>query len=129
MPQFNTTTISVEDTGNNQLTIGMAQNVGAVNVKISATGDNCFGISKNGVILSSNICTKAAKELYNPNTDTIVFDIIAPKKTAGSTAIKIDLCPPVANATQCITKTQVIQVLPGPTRQITLTAATDIVMA
>lgn len=71
----------------------MAQDVGPVNVKISGVGDNCFQIRRKGKQLSSNICKKDAKEYYNPYTDNVAFDIIMTQKKAGSTAIRIKLCP------------------------------------
>jgi len=64
----------------------------------------------NGRVLSENICTKTAEEYYNPNTETYPFDLIVNQKKAGSTALKIELCPSVGNL--CITQQKVITILP-----------------
>ncbi|MEI6672318.1 MAG: hypothetical protein WCL02_02930 [bacterium] len=100
--------------------------MGKINVKISGTGDNCFEVQRNNSILSKDICTKNAQEYYNPNTDSITFDIIlGQQKKAGSTALKIELCPAVGN--KCIIKQQVINILPGPIDNIHIQSP-DIVM-
>lgn len=117
------TIINVEDTGTNEITIGMAQDVGPVNVKISGVGDNCFQIRRKGKQLSSNICKKDAKEYYNPYTDNVAFDIIMTQKKAGSTAIRIKLCPWTSNV--CITKQQVVNIVPGPVQTIRIQTDAD----
>ncbi|MEI8009084.1 MAG: hypothetical protein WCI00_07040 [bacterium] len=63
-------------------------------------------------MLSENICTKKAQEYYNPNTEDLTFEIVLNKKTAGSTALMIELCPEIGNA--CITRQEVINIIPGP---------------
>jgi len=90
------TIISVDTTGNSQIKIGMAQDMGNINVKISATGDNCVAISRNGTTYDgANICNKPAKEYYNPNKEEYIFDVVVKERKAGTTAIKIELCPPI----------------------------------
>ena len=84
LPKFDSTTINVDSTGTNQLRIGMMQDMGNINIKISATGDNCFGIKRGAKVISENICEKEAKEYYNPSDEEIVFSLVH-KKTAGST--------------------------------------------
>ena len=96
----------------------MAQDMGKINVKISGTGDNCFGIKRGTTVLSENICTKKAQEYYNPNTEDLAFDIVLNKKTAGSTALMIELCPAIGSV--CITKQAVIHIMPGPIDTIQL---------
>ncbi|MCX6825442.1 MAG: VCBS repeat-containing protein [candidate division SR1 bacterium] len=120
------TIVGVDDSGSTQIKVGMTDNLGDINVKISGTGDNCFAINRNKTVLSDNICTKPAKEFYNPNTDEYVFDSIIKQKKAGVTTIKIELCPAGSNI--CIVKQQVISILPGPIKTITLQSPTDIVM-
>lgn len=113
------TIIGVNDTSNAKLKIHMAQDVGDVNIKISGTGDNCFALHENGQVLSDDICTKKAQGLYNPNTQDLTFDLILTKKTAGTTALKIELCTPLEN--KCIaniTKQQIINIIPGPIETI-----------
>ena len=103
--------IWVDATGNAQIKIGMAQDMGKINVKISWTGDNCFGIMRGTTTLSEDICTKKAQEYYNPNTEDLTFEIVLNKKTAGSTALMIELCPAIGNV--CITRQEVINIIPG----------------
>lgn len=111
--------IGVDTTGNAQIKIGMAQDMGTINIKISGTGDNCFGLRSKGKPLSRNICTDKAQAYYNPNTEENIFDIvIGQNKKAGSTALKIELCPAIGDA--CIIKQQVINIMPGPIETIEL---------
>lgn len=119
------TIIGVDTTGNTQIKMGMAQDVGKINVKISWTWDNCFAIQTKEKILSNDICTKKAQAFYNPNTEEYIFDIILNKKTAGATALIVELCPPTGNA--CITKQQVINIIPWPVENIKIQSP-DIVM-
>lgn len=126
------TMIGVDDssnavsTGNVHLKIGMAKDMGKINVKISGTGDNCFEIQRDNKSLSKDICTKNAQEYYNPNTEDITFDIIlGQQKKSGTTALKIQLCPAIGNT--CIIKQKVINILPGPIDKIQIQSP-DIVM-
>jgi len=70
------TIIGVDETGNAQIKIAMAEDMGRINIKMTGIGDNCFGIQRGKEILSSNICTTEAKEFFNPNTEPLVFDIV-----------------------------------------------------
>lgn len=112
------TIIWVDSTGNAQINIGMIQDMGKVNVKISWTGDNCFAIQSKSTMLSPNICTKKAQAFYNPNTEDYTFDIIISKKPVGTTALKIELCTPIGD--KCITKQQVINTIAWPVESIQL---------
>gem|GEM_PF-6000200 len=117
----------MEDTGTNQLTIGMAQDMGDIKVRMVGTGDNCFGIMRGQSTISTNICTHPAEDFYNPYTDQEIFTIKLNSLKAGSTSLQIQLCVPIASKDICITKPQVIQILPGPVDTIQLTTP-DIVM-
>ena len=127
LPTLEKTIISVEDTGTNQLTIGMAQDMGDIKVRMVGTGDNCFGIMRGQSTISTNICTHPAEDFYNPYTDQEIFTIKLNSLKAGSTSLQIQLCVPIASKDICITKPQVIQILPGPVDTIQLTTP-DIVM-
>ena len=78
--------------------------MGNINIKISSTGDNCFMIG------TKNTCNQEERTFENPNTEEQTFDLTLASKKAGSTAIKIQLCPGTND--QCIVKHHVIQILP-----------------
>ncbi|MEI6774303.1 MAG: hypothetical protein WCL18_05985 [bacterium] len=103
----------------------MAQDMGKINVKISGTGDNCFGIKRGNTTLSNNICKNKAQEYYNPNTEALTFEIVLNQKTAGITSLIIELCPAIGNT--CIIKQQVINIMPGSVENIQIQSP-DIVM-
>ena len=104
--------IGVNDTKPIQVKVAMAKDMGNINIKISATGDNCFMIG------TKNICNQEEKAYENPNIEEQIFDLTLSSKKAGSTAIKIQLCPGTND--QCIVKQHVIQILPWPVDTITL---------
>ena len=130
LPKFTTTTINLDNPEKNQIRLGMMQDVWDINVKISATGDNCFGIKRGNKIISQNICNKEVREYYNPNNKEILFDLIIDKKTAGSTSVQIQLCtvPILEEKEHCITKSEVIHTLPWAIKTIKLKTESDIVM-
>ncbi len=120
------TIIDIDSMENSQLKIGMSQNRWDSNIKIAWTGDNCVGISRKWKVLSENICIKKAQEYYNPNTEAYIFDIIVKQKKAWTTALNIEFCPTAGST--CITKQEIINILPWPIKTITLQSPTDIVM-
>jgi len=123
------TIIGVNDTGNAQITIGMMKDLGDVEVKISWIGDNCFKVQR-GAKTRGDICTAPAKEYFNPNKENYIFEIALNGNKAGSTALKIEFCPHIGWITNlpCITKQQVINILPWPVATMQVETPTDIVM-
>ena len=105
----------------------MAQDMGNIKLILSSTGDNCLSVKRNGISIGSNTCTKPAEDFYNPYQKQQTYTLSPVNKKAGSTALQIQICAPITTDI-CITKSQVIQILPGPVNKIELRTPTDILI-
>lgn len=98
-------------------------------MSISATGDNCLGLTTTeGKVVSSNLCTTPYKILANPAVDTTKYLITTPQKTVGATALKVNFCLPLADKTTCISKSQILTITPGKLAKVTIAAPTNVLM-
>jgi len=120
------TIVSVDSTGTNTITISATKDIGTIKIRIAGVGDNCFWITKNTTTLSNDICENPARDSFNAYNEPTVFKLDMKKPKAGSTAVKVEICLPTVQD-DCIMKSQVINILPGPVETITMTAP-DIVM-
>lgn len=75
MVKIDSTIVNSDSTGSNQITVGIAQDMGDIKVLMVGTGDNCFGIMRGQSVLSTNICTHPAEDFYDPYTDQETFAI------------------------------------------------------
>ena len=99
-----------------KLSIGLAKDLGDIEIRIAGLGDNCFKMMLGRSVSSADICSDPAKEIYNPNTENKSFDMIMTNKKAGSASIKVQLCIPSTNL--CISKQKVMHITPGPLDKI-----------
>lgn len=106
----------MDDTITPKLNIGLAKDLGDIEIRIAGLGDNCFKMILGRSVSSSDICKDPAKEIYNPNTENKSFDMIMTSKKAGNASIKVQLCIPSTNL--CISKQKVMHITPGSLKKI-----------
>ncbi len=106
----------MDDTVAPKLSIGLAKDLGDIEIRIAGLGDNCFKMMLGRSVSSSDICNDPAKEIYNPNTESKSFDMIMTNKKTGNASIKVQLCIPSTDL--CISKQKVMHITPGPLEKI-----------
>ncbi len=112
--------IENDSTGDNKIHIRSAKDIGNIKISIKAIGDVCFSLNKENET-KTNICEDPWEWVFNPYQKPTIFTLTPTAPKAGTTAIQIKICEPKANTEHCITKTKIINILPGPIHTIDIT--------
>ena len=105
-----------------QLKIWGTRDLGSLDIKIQATGDNCLSIPN----ISTNLCNKKTYN-FNPFTSPTNYNIGFNGNKAGTTVVTVEFC--IKNTDKCIKKASKIEILADPLYKATIKVASNEVIA
>ena len=107
-----------------QIKIWSTRDLGNLDIKIQATGDNCLSISG----IPDNLCKKYISN-FNPSKSPKNFNVFFPanENKAGTTVVTVEFC--IADTTKCIKKAAKIEIIADPLDKATIITPTNEVIA
>lgn len=118
---------SVDDQEPKALTIASFRTLNDTQIRISATGDVCLGLTKGNQTLSANLCKDPVISSLGKDPMTYHVVDIQKRNKAGTMILTTKFC--INNSpTRCIAKTDTLYLLPAAIRQLDIQIPTKIIM-
>ena len=109
-----------------QIKIWSTRDLGNLDIKVQATGDNCLRIMG----ITDNLCQKVTSNFNpskNPQNYNVEFGNTKAYNKAGTTVVTVEFC--IKNTDKCIKKAAKIEIIADPLTKATIITPTDEVIA